>query len=79
MCGKKAMANSVMCTKCGKWVLSGCAKIKKVTSTMEKGFVCELCVNTTKGIVKPSEEILLFDQVEFVKSFLLFGGQVECQ
>ena len=27
-----------------------------------------LCVDTIKGIVKPSEEISLFDQVDFVKS-----------
>ena len=26
-CGKKAMENSVMCTKCGKWVHGRCVKI----------------------------------------------------
>ena len=34
-----------------------------------KSFVCELCVYTKEGIVKPGEEISFFDQVHFVKSF----------
>ena len=48
MCGKRVMANLVKCTKCGKWVHGKCVKMKKVTSTLEKGFVCELCVDTMK-------------------------------
>ena len=72
------MANSVVCTKCGKWMHGRCAKMKRVTSTLAKGFVCKVCVDTMKGIVKPGEEISFFDQVDFVK-FLLFGGQVERQ
>ena len=39
-CGKRAMANSVTCTKCGKWVHGRCAKMKRLTSTLAKGFVC---------------------------------------
>ena len=45
-CGKRVMAISVMCTKSGKWVHSRCAKMKRVTSTMAKGFACKLCLNT---------------------------------
>ena len=67
-CGKRVMANSVMYTKCGKWVHGRCAKMKRVTSTLAEGFVCELCVYTKEGIVEPGEEIF-FDQVDFVKSF----------
>ena len=63
-CGKRVMANSVMCTKCGKW-----AKIKKVTSTLAKGFVCKLCVDAMEGIVEPDEEISFFNQVDFLESF----------
>ena len=33
-CGNRVMANSVPCTKCGKWVHGRCAKIKRVTSTL---------------------------------------------
>ena len=54
--GKRVMANSMMCMKCGKWVHGICMKMKKVTSTLAKDFVCELCVDTKKGIVEPDEE-----------------------
>ena len=70
--------SSVMCTKCGKWVHGRCAKMKRVTSTLAKGFVCELCVYTKEGIVEPGKELSFFDQVDFVK-LLLFGVQVERQ
>ena len=39
-CGKRVMENSVMCTKFGKWIHGRCAKMKRVTTTMAKGFVC---------------------------------------
>ena len=42
--------------------------MKRVTSTLAKGFVCELCVYTKEGIVEPREELSFFDQVDFVKS-----------
>ena len=66
MCSKRAMANLVMCTK---WVHGRCVKIKRVTSTLAKGFVCNLCVDTKEGIGEPGKEISFFDQVDFVKSF----------
>ena len=58
--GKRMMANSVMCTKCGKWVHGRCVKMKRVTSTVAKDFVCELCIDTIKGVVEPSDEISFF-------------------
>ena len=75
-CGKRVMANSMMCTKCGKRVHGRCAKTKRVTSTMAKGFVCELCVDTKEGIVEPGEEISFFDQVDFVKSFCYLADRL---
>ena len=35
-CGKRVMANSMRCTKCGKWVHGRCSKRKRVTSTLQK-------------------------------------------
>ena len=61
-CSKRVMANSVMCKKYGKWVHGRCVKIKRVTSTLAKGFVCEQCVDTKEGIVEPGEEISFFVQ-----------------
>ena len=75
-CGKRVMANLVMCTKCGKWVHGRCAKMKRVTSTLAKSFVCELCVDTKEGIVEPGKEISFFDQVGFVKSFCYLGDRL---
>ena len=56
-CGKRVMANSMIRTKCGEWVHGRCAKMKRVTSTLAKGFDCELCVYTKEGIVEPGEEL----------------------
>ena len=61
-CGKRVMANSMMCTKCGKWVHGRCAKRKRVTSTLAKGFVCELCVYTgciTKIFTTPTAKLVI--------------------
>ena len=33
--GKRVMANSVLCTKCGSWVYGKCAKIKRVTASRD--------------------------------------------
>ena len=74
--GKRVMANSVICTKCDKWVHGRCAKMKRVTSTLAKGFVCELCVDTKEGIVESSEELSFFDQVVFVRSFFYLGDRL---
>ena len=65
------MANSVMCTKCGR-----CAEMMRVTSILAKGFACALCVATMEGIVEPGEEISFFDQVDFVKSFCYLGDRL---
>ena len=71
------MANLVMCTKCGKWVHNRCAKMKRVTSTLARGFVCKLCVDTIKGIVERGKEILFFNQVDFVKSSCYVGDRLK--
>ena len=59
-------------------VHGGCAKLKRMTSTLAKGLVCGLCVCTKEGIVEPGEELSFFSQVDFVK-LLLFGGQIKRQ
>ena len=57
-------------TKCDKWLHGRYAKIKRVTLTLAKGFICERCVEAMKGIVKPAEELTFYDQVETVKIFV---------
>ena len=36
-CSKRVMANSMMCTKCGKWVHDSCAKMERMISTLAEG------------------------------------------
>ena len=73
---KNSKSSKSPLSKCDKWVHGRCAKMKKVTSTLAKDFVCELCVDTTEGIWKPSEEISFFDQANFVKSFCYLGDKL---
>ena len=75
-CAKRVMANSVLCTKCGKWVHGRYAQMKRVTWTLAKSFICEQCVEAMKGIVGPAEEITFYDQMELVKSFCHLGDRL---
>ena len=40
ICGKRVMANSVLCVKCRKWIHRRCAKVKGVTLRLGRDFVC---------------------------------------
>ena len=50
-----------------------CAKIKRQTSTLAKGYFYEKCVEPIKGIVAPAEELTYYDQIELMKSFCYLG------
>ena len=50
--------------------------MKRVTSTLVKGFVCKSSVEAIKGIVKPAAEFTFYDQVELVKSFCYLGYRI---
>ena len=75
-CSKGVTANSMMSTKCGTWVHGRFVKMKRVTSTLAKDFVCKLCVDTEERIVKPGEEIPFFDQIDFVRSLRYLGDRL---
>jgi len=34
ICGKRVMANSLLCTKCGKWIHEKCTRMKRVTPSV---------------------------------------------
>ena len=40
ICGKRVMANSVLCVKCRKWIQGRRAKVKRVTPRLGRDFVC---------------------------------------
>ena len=50
--------------------------MKRVNLTLAKDFVCERCVESMKGIVKPAEELTFYDQVELVKSLTYLGNRL---
>ena len=54
------------------WYMVDAQKMMRVISILAKSFVPKLCVDTKGGIVKPGEEISFFDQVDFVKSFVIW-------
>ena len=43
VCGRRVMANSVLCSKCGNWVHNRCAKIKRATARLAMHFICLKC------------------------------------
>ena len=71
VCGRRVMANSVLCTKCGNWVHARCAKIKRATARLAMHFVCSKC----KGIMEET-----VDSIEKLcnEVILLFGRQTTC-
>ena len=49
VCGNRVMSNYVLCKQCGKWIHGRCAKMKRVTTSLAKGFVCVMCRNIAEG------------------------------
>ena len=74
VCGRRVMVNSLLCTKCGCWIHGRCAKIKRVSGALAKGFVCEVCRRGMTGTRLPQEK--LCDGVETVKSFCYLGDRL---
>ena len=68
----EVMANSVLRTKCGQWVHDICTKMKRVTSTLAKGFICERCVEIIKGTFTPA----VYDLGKIVKCFCFLGKRL---
>ena len=71
ICRKRVMANSVLCVDYGKWIHGRCAKVKRVTPSLGRDFVCGRCKKQVNGLVGPVEE--LCEEVETVKSFCYLG------
>ena len=74
VCGRRVMANSVLCTKCGSWVHGKCAKIKRVIARLAMHFVCSKCKGIMEGTVDSFEK--LCDEVETVNGFCYLGDRL---
>ena len=72
MCGKKVMADSIMCSKYRCWVHRRCTKRKKLSVAMAQTFVCARCSSMTAETVAKEK---LCDGVETVKSFCHLGDR----
>ena len=75
ICGKRVMANSVLCIKCGKWIHGRCAKVKRVTPKLGRDFVCGRCEKKDEELTEQVEE--LCEEVETVRSFCYLGDRVD--
>ena len=67
VCGRRVMANSVLCTKCGNWIHGKCEKIKRATARLAMHFVCLKCRGIKEGTMDSIEK--LCDEVETVNGF----------
>ena len=67
VCGRRVMANSVLCTKCGSWVHGKCAKKKRATARLAMHFVSLKCKGITEGTVDSIEKMC--DEGETVNGF----------
>ena len=75
ICGKRVKVNSVLCAKCDKWIHGRCLKLKKVTPSAPRVFVCSKCVKATNGAGKVQQEVMC-DEVETLKRFCCFGDSL---
>ena len=67
VCGRRVIANLVLCTKFGSWVYGKCAKLKRVTARLAMHFVCSRCKEIIEGTMDSIEK--LCDEVERVNGF----------
>ena len=67
ICGKRVGSNAVCCTQSTKWIHGRCTKMKKVTRSFARYFVCRRCTGAGEGTEEPVE--VLCDELETVKRF----------
>ena len=70
VCGRRLMANSVLCTKLKNWIHSSCAKIKRVTARLAMHFICSKSKGIMEGVV---EWWKLCSKVDTVNVLCYFG------
>ena len=74
ICGKRVGSNAVCCTQCTKYIHGRCKKMKKVTSSSARRFVCRRCTDVGDGTEEPVE--VLCDEVETVKGICCLGDRL---
>ena len=56
-CGKRVMANFILCTKCSCRVHRSCTKRKKLLLALGQSFVCARCSSVTPRIEANKEKL----------------------
>ena len=72
VCGKGVGVNSIMCTKCNKWVHGKCSGLKKGTMRTTKLFACKSC-SAGRSTKAESEK----GEYEVVNQFCYLGNVLE--
>ena len=75
ICGKRVTVNLVLCTKCDQWTHGRCFRLKKVTPSAARFFVCRKCEKTTNHAGEVQQEVMC-DEVETVKGFCYLGNRL---
>ena len=71
VCGRRVIANSVLCTKCENWVHGRCAKIKRITTKLAISCFCLRCEIMMEGTIDSIKK--LCDKVKTVNKFCCLG------
>ena len=50
ICGRKTMANAVLCKSCGNWIHGRCQKIRRAMNRLAIGFKCRECKGCHKNL-----------------------------
>ena len=58
ICDKRVTVNSVLCTKCDQWIHERCSKLKKVTPSAARSFVCYKCDKVTNSVGEVQQEVV---------------------
>ena len=72
ICGKRVTVNSVLCTKCDQWIHGKCLKLKKITASAARFFICSNCDKATNGAGEEQQEVIC-DEMETVRDFAILA------
>ena len=67
ICGRKTMANAVLCRSHGKWIHGRCENIKRVTNTLAIDIKCKGCHKNGEY-----QEEKLHEDLKTVTGFLIY-------
>ena len=74
ICGKRVTVNLVLCTKCDQWIHGRYSKLKKVTPSAARLFVCK-CDKATNGAGEAQQQVMC-DGVETMKGFCYLDNRL---